>query len=1727
MNSNIIFKNLKTIALFIALSCMTNAYSQSAFTPQKGASGRELTTVKMFTDETRAATEDVKMQSTHELRQIIYLKKTGDTKKLLLQTTNNGGYYRWFRYDTHAALNKSYFSFSGAAEKTNFGKDGLKYTDVKLAATVTSDMLSNDTSHPTIIACDFSKYSDFKGSSEPTIMYRMIYVLQPATEISAKLDNCTASTTDTTYLEKYNMIAPNGGKTIILGTKYPYMGGSGSNFQSNYYVNSGATQVTNGTWYEQAATGGTLTALTGTVANNKQYTFTGSSSAGTKVYVLKSTVSGKDYYIAKFTVNYQDETKVGPSATTIHDDSYLSTNYKEIAARRFDFTDANGNLPKDGAQNWAEPMDFDENTYGFIYKPSNYTTNTGANSTVDLSGFTAATGISWAHYAFLSSSAHIGNWAYTNLDDRLYISSGNKKRGYFYYVDAAETQGTVAKMDISQACCQGTDLYFSAWVANANKEGTGKFKPNLNFQITAQDENGNESTITTFTTGNFGDTSGATNNTNSWMQVFFGFQIPRNTNYKKLYLNVINNQVSSAGDDFIIDDIVAYMEKPAIEAEQTALLCGPQAEVKVHIDYNQMLKVCAMNNLTNETSLNIGYCFLDAEKYNALLAEGKTTDEAKAQSLIELNNPTVSGSNYVGQFILYAQNGKTSSTWYKEATAGETSNQIIQDLQTSPYVYRETHNGKDALYFIVKINGHNLEPGKTYYTVFDIKGNTNLTDLSYYSIDKSCDAYTSFVLKGTGKILVDGTTDLYEQGGDMCYNLTPTFQVNQLSYTVSGTTKWVDTKTVKLKFDWFKGTIEDYYNQKYTEADGTAFSAHDALISYRAIYETSNNPKEVATGVYTAAKRKVIMDLTSDSNGDDNTLILCKSSLTPKISTLGKHYFVAIPVTGTYYDPSNEYIGICLDEQIIVYNAVNKAPKLEYGLPGITYGDKEIIPLRIGLLHAKAIANGAKVITIPIRSVETVTNGSTVLKEDVRTTTLSTSMYLIATTDANMSEAVQDFKAVGTVKVINADNSKTNTATDMPNYLQIYLSSAFASAMKEGYTYNLKFYYAELKNGTTDYTNACDGNTVVILKVVPEYETWTGGAGNQDWNNDANWQRSDNGEIYKDNTYTSNTVNTTSNGFVPLDFTNVTIAKGTTANAVPVMAKHTVNSTSGTLDLDATATTDIAYDMVITTTSDANVYGCKEYYENTCKDLYLKPEAEIMNAQLLTYNKAHVDFELTPKRWYLLSSPLQGVIAGDMYTLTSNARQETDAFADITFDAAKNNRFNPAVYQRSWDNSTSVTYDYLPQESTRSVYAKANWSNVYNDVDVSYKMGNGFSVKAVANVSGNTLFRLPKADASYTYYNKDGTTGETNTSLSHTNAGKLFSDYFASADAVTSTVSNSSTDNNLFLVGNPFPCQMDMDKFFANTTNAALLDSKYWMMTADNTTGQIRQDAVIFSEGGTISTGTTSGTTLTPMQGFFVKLKDGVTNTGSIGLEFTKDMMTGESNGIASPGLRARPIRTSTHKLYLTAKNQTAESGIVLMQNESADNAFNSSEDVEVIDNSLLRDKPLMYSVAGNTAVQINQFKNLSMIPVGVMNGSNDTTAVSITGVAGFGSDLALYDSQIRTTTTLNNDTVIVFQNNASGRYFLTLSSAPTSIDNHATDANAIEFFTPADGQLEVVSALSSPLTDVAVYGIGGELTDRRSGINSNSETFMLHKGVYIVKAKNGKVQRIGKIVIR
>ena len=1700
------------------------AVNALTFTCQKGASGRALKTVRMYTNETTkndADTVDVQMQSTHEFRQIIYIndKSPKTNRYLRLQTTQNGKYLRWFRYDSHVALNTNtgYFKYTGTS--SDFGVDGKIYTTAQTYATVTTSMLSSVPSKPTIIACDYSGYSDKTKSngvtySEPTIYYRMIYELHPASEIAAKLNPCTSIDN---CLETYNLIAPSGGQTIILSPKYPY-DAENNGFQSNYYIGTTTlTQVTSGTWYEVSSSG-TLTALAGTKANAQEYTFTGSTSPGKHTYVLVYNNGGTNYYIAKFIVDYQDVNTVGPSSTEIHSDNYLSSNYKEIAERRFDF-----NTPTNGNQAWSEPLAFDESTYGFVYSPANYTVNKSSNSTLDLTNISTFAP-NWANYTFLSSSAGIGGWAYTTFKDRLYERTNGAKRGYFYYVDAAETQGLVAKLDISQACCAGTELYLSAWVANVNSKGG--LPPNLNFEISALNGSGEEVSVTTFTTGNFGDTSTGANN--KWMQVFFNFEIPRGTNYKNLYLNVINNQVSSSGDDFIIDDIVAYMEKPAIEAEQTALLCGQTAQVKVHIDYNQMLKLTALEGASTATSLTIGYCFVDSAKYMSEVNAGIDKSIALGDARIKINNSTVPGNLYVGQFLLKYDPTKTVSELYSDAPSGETNSQLITDLQSSPYVYHETYNSKDALFYILEIYGRDLEPGKKYYTIFNIQG-TSINDMASYSIDRTCDAYTTFILKGTGRIMVDGTTDLYKESGNFCYDLAPTFSVSQLSYIDKyGNTSWVNTQDVGLYFDWFKGTESDFHNRIYKDntAGDTLFSAADALLYYRVIYPKSSDCSLPALGSYNAAMRKVIMTLARDARGDDNTLVLMKKTYSPDITTLGTHIFLAIPVVATFTDPNNEY-SVCLDEQQIVYNATDQAPKILYGIPGVSYSDRNIIPLRLGQKQIKEMTSSAKIFTVPIRSVNTVTGGSNIITTaNSGYSIMADSVYLVDTDDTLQMNNAMNFKKVGIVKIITADKTLSNVSgSALKNYMQIYFDNNFASSVKEGYSYKVKLYYAERNAANTSYTNACMGNLCLYLKIVPAFENWHGGAtaSNQDWNNDANWRRSDNAELYKDaGSYVSNSANTTSKGLVPLEFTNVTVLKGDSVSTVPVLVSHSLNG-DNVLNLSSTATPEIAYDMVLTT--DGANYGCKRFFENECNELYLKPEAEIMNAQLLTYKKAHVDYELTPDRWYLLSSPLQNAYAGDMYAPKGTARQETDAFADITFDntLAGNNRFDPAVYQRSWDKNTSIVYDYVSGgvDGQRNVYAKANWSNVYNDVNVFYASGNGFSIKAIPGAgftAGNkVLFRLPKVDAKYYYFTKNGVQGSSK-SIDRTNSGKLFTDTLTSNNGYSTTVPvfNSSTDNNLYLVGNPFPCQLNMDAFFSNSSNSALIDSKYWLMTADG------QDAVIFGDK-TISTASSVGTTVTPMQGFFVKLKDGVSNIGTMNLTFNKDMMTGQSAGIQSPALRAKALEKSD-KLYMTASCNGSKSNMVLVRSDNASNDFNDDEDVELIDNSLTSNIPIIYSIAGNIATQINQFNSLTMIPVGVLHGDSNLVNISIKGINNFEEPVSLYDAVRNTTTAIENDTTVTFVSNAVGRYFISFN-APTKV-NTVENVSDIQFYTPVKGELQIIASLSSPLQEITVYGAGGEVVAKRKGLNSVCETFTLPSGLYVIKAKSDKAMKINKVTL-
>ena len=205
---------------------------------------------------------------------------------------------------------------------------------------------------------------------------------------------------------------------------------------------------------------------------------------------------------------------------------------------------------------------------------------------------------------------------------------------------------------------------------------------------------------------------------------------------------------------------------------------------------------------------------------------------------------------------------------------------------------------------------------------------------------------------------------------------------------------------------------------------------------------------------------------------------------------------------------------------------------------------------------------------------------------------------------------------------------------------------------------------------------------------------------------------------------------------------------GTDANGEGCKGHETMSNSSGSWEWNPFTT-----DM---TEFNANnkVYDCEKFYGNVCKEIYFKPGAELRLQQRLTYEKAWVEEELKPNMWYLMSTPLKGTYAGDMYvpataktdysqagTPSVTGRQVTEAFQPITFNQSKGySRTQYPVYQRSWGLPGSKVYtkagdvratDYSAYIKYPGVSAnQIEWSHTYNDVQVPYSSFSGFAIRA-------------------------------------------------------------------------------------------------------------------------------------------------------------------------------------------------------------------------------------------------------------------------------------------------------------------------------------------------------------------------------------------------------------
>lgn len=689
-------------------------------------------------------------------------------------------------------------------------------------------------------------------------------------------------------------------------------------------------------------------------------------------------------------------------------------------------------------------------------------------------------------------------------------------------------------------------------------------------------------------------------------------------------------------------------------------------------------------------------------------------------------------------------------------------------------------------------------------------------------------------------------------------------------------------------------------------------------------------------------------------------------------------------------------------------------------------------------------------------------------------------------------------------------------------------SEDFTFAPREGYYYTFNVYFEEYEAGGA---TACYGRFPLTMKVVPEYMEWTGQTQDgkyANWNNDDNWKRIKFNRIKKTNVtddekdyFTDGGTNDKSEGFVPMLFSKVIMPKDSKVElyAAGYNADGSWGYGTGVTarpDHIAAPTDNIQYDLMAfehtgETADDAGVQAgdlkTERYRVSLLNQIHFEPGAEMKHAEYLLYNKAWVDYQLGKGRWYTLASPLKAVVAGDFYTDSSTGTEGSEYFKDITFNTTDNNRFNPSVYQRAWKGS--ATLQTLNSE-TKDVAISGNWSALYNDVAEAYTPGTGFSLKVQDLPTGSqALFRLPKADGSYTYYSYDGKTSGNPTNISRDvdASGRLKSDELLDRRTDNASLNTSFTieladaHGGYYLVGNPFMAHLDMTKFFDKNTSFAEM---YWLVTEKG------QEVAVGGDGdGLISTGDGK---IAPLQSFFIKLETNKTAPEEI--IFTQEMQT---LGGMDDGLRSANALTIT---ATTTDGRTSRAAVAYDMAASAD--YETSEDAELFLDSNLGDVPMVYTVAGTMATSINRTSELYNIPLGVYGNKQEMVTLSFGGLNQF-SSATLYDAQEQTETPLREGKTVSVPAGTSGRYFL---RAGTPTGNEVIARNAFLVYSVGGGKVMVTSS-NTPLKDIRVYTMGGAQVRSIQASGMQQEIY-LNRGIYLITVSDQDgLQETRKVLVR
>ena len=1198
-----------------------------------------------------------------------------------------------------------------------------------------------------------------------------------------------------------------------------------------------------------------------------------------------------------------------------------------------------------------------------------------------------------------------------------------------------------------------------------------------------------------------------------------------------------------------------YVARPRVYATQTMPLCRNEqgTDVRIETPFDVMIATLGVNEASTGSEgeiIDCYYTFVDKNKYQKALNDGLSGEDAFYRAVVRYKYMEEGGNDqFYGRV--------TFNTHYLSNQEHDENNSEV-----GAEAFRSFIEGDRYLVINTKPRDKDLIVGKEYIVSLflnerGIDGETVTPGPSHFDLGSKCSKSSTFRIHASGIVKVDGIGVPDLDNISVCENQTPVVQVDVQAIDSDGNLVDVEESAIH---DWWEGDMNSYLDQ-YDSAGRPLYSV---MTLFRSEYPDALTWDVEPKGEYTGEMRSYLASLASapgnqtDDSSRPKLLIGRSSYVFPPVKLAQNQdtthiYVVAIPIDRVSQD---KYM-VCVHPQEVCLTVRNNSPELDHGFSDIPYpAHLSEIPLRVGLRQLRGVSvnsiendtpeNGN--LTVPVRLVHVVSEGVTALERISEDPYL----YLAGTDDPEYLDldvvrtpggTPMGLKPIGRMYEVKAEAGGDNSG----NLLRMAFDKGFR--FKEGHTYRLRFSFRE--NGVASLPTGddgegplrhCHGQHVLTLKVVPEYQMWVGKNGSSNWSNDANWRRVSTADLlhmaadgdagYDDFVTDRAELTSTAASFVPLDFTKVIVPAGTSLPGLYDSDKKQIGSYAWPEDPAAPdgigmPTPDIQYDMAAVSLTHDNV-GCRPWYTNSCDQIHFHSNAEITGQHLLSHNRSWVDFEIEPDVWYTLASPLTGVVAGDMYLPTAGARQKTELFQPIFFDTRLNNRFAPAVYQRSWNTAKATVYELGGSASGRNVAVRTTWSNVYNDVTMDYATpGQGFSIKAdvaealpdpdnqkdPAEIS-HVLFRLPKDDTEYLYFDHNGDRTGHETQIARTPA-RL---HQGNGGKIELTVSGA-TPGKYFLVGNPFMAHLDMAAFLKD--NAEVITGKYWVL---NSLGQgcAILDGDSFSAAGTLE----NPELLPPMQGFFVEARiEALSLTLKFDIADTRGVVHDPAKGnfLRTPALHSDNAATRSaapEVMRITALKEGHEvAQTVLNFNPTANPGYDEAEDVALLLDSHQNQLTRIYTIGGNMALSVNSLPEPDSTELGVMAPYGVRTTLRFDNIPPMEQHV-LYDSAQDISMPLTEGMEYTVEGPAAGRLFIKRNIAGDLADNtiHVkADGREITVSTPANGGEMTVRAIDS--LGRMTYSYAGE---------ENEIRFTLSVGVYVLEInKQGVAPLTRKIIIK